>query len=100
MNYPLARKAPEEPERSLLRKEIAEAISAGAARLPGQTVCFPRALVAQFMCRRRGIDATLIYGAAISDGLTAHVWVQDGDEGIVGCEDSGRFSILARFPAR
>jgi hypothetical protein len=100
MNYPLSNIRLPESERTLIRGDIARSISRAAAHLPGETVCFPRALVAQFMCRRRGIDATIFYGAAVDGkGLAAHVWVQDGCADVVGCEDVGRFQVLARFPA-
>jgi hypothetical protein len=100
MNYPLGDVRLAESERGLIRGNIARSINRAAAHLPGETVCFPRALAAQFMCRRRGIDATIFYGAAVDGkGLAAHVWVQDGCMDVVGCEDVGRFQVLARFPA-
>jgi hypothetical protein len=100
MNYPLADVQVPEAERSLIRGHIAQSINRAAAHLRGDTVCFPRALAAQFMCRRRGIDATIFFGAAVDgNGLAAHVWVQDGGVDVVGCEDVSRFQILARFPA-
>jgi uncharacterized membrane protein YjgN (DUF898 family) len=101
MNYPLASTALTGARRAFIRNEIAWAVKTAADRLPGRTVCFPRAIAAQIMCRSRGIDAMIFYGAAVEQGqaLTAHVWVQDGREGVVGFEDVGRFSVLARFPA-
>lgn len=67
-------------------------------------VCFPVSIAAQTMLRRRRVSTTLYYGAAtmtdtVTDlgKLTAHVWLQDGAEGIVGHEDISRFQILARY---
>jgi len=90
-----------ESDRRRIRENIARSVSRAAAHLPGKTVCFPRAIAAQFMCRRRGIDATMIYGATTIEGkgLTAHVWVQDGTEDVIGCEELSRFRVLARYPA-
>jgi hypothetical protein len=52
------------------------------------------------MLRRRGIPSVLYYGAAQDDqtGLSAHVWVRDGDVDVIGCEIAYRFAILAAFP--
>jgi hypothetical protein len=52
------------------------------------------------MCRRRGISAVMYYGAAteLVGGLSAHVWVLDGDDGVVGHELASKFRVLARFP--
>lgn len=101
MNYPLGDGKPSESERALMRNDISLVIGLAAAHLPGETACFPRAMTAQFMCRRRGIDARMSYGAAVvgGTGLTAHVWVEDGSADVVGCEDLSRFRVLARFPA-
>ncbi len=68
--------------------------------LPGQTACLPRAMVAQAFLRRLGIGATLYYGAATlpDRGLTAHVWLQDGNEMIVGNPGGRDYHTLARYP--
>lgn len=69
--------------------------------LPGETVCFPRAIAAQEYLRRLGMGTTLYYGAAIlpERGLTAHVWLQDGNQVIVGDHDRQNYHILACYPA-
>lgn len=88
------------PEREHLRMEVSRAIDRTAAFLPGKTVCFPRGIAAQSMLRRRGVGTTLYYGAATlpDQGLTSHVWVQDGVNGVVGHNESNDFIILARYP--
>ena len=90
----------EELQRVELRNNIRWAIERSAAHLPGPTVCFPRGMAAQAMCRRRGIDTKLYYGAAVlaGQGLAAHVWVQDGSDGVVGYQEAGQYLVLARFP--
>jgi hypothetical protein len=52
------------------------------------------------MLRRRGIQATLYYGGATlpQEGLSAHVWVQDGTVGIVGHEVAGAYRIVLQYP--
>lgn len=97
---PLRKTAPASVVREELREDVCWAIERGARALPGETVCFPRAIAAQLMCRRRGIDTTMYYGASVDPvaGLIAHVWVQDGTHGVVGHFDSYRYSVLACFP--
>jgi hypothetical protein len=87
-------------QRERLRKEVAWAIDRTAKILPGETVCFPRGIAAQAMLRRRGVGVSLYYGVTIpSDrGPIAHVWVQDGMQGVVGHCDTAIYHVLARYP--
>lgn len=86
--------------RAQFRKEVRQAIGDAQRFLPGETACFPRAIAAQAMLRRRGVSTTLYYGAkTIPDrGLTAHAWVQDGAVGVVGYSDASDYHALARYP--
>jgi hypothetical protein len=88
-------------ERARLRGDVRWAITRAAEYLPGDTVCFPRGIAAQAMLRRRGSNATLYYGAATmpQKGLTAHVWVMDGAEGVVGHQIAGDYRVIAHFPS-
>jgi hypothetical protein len=69
--------------------------------LPGKTVCFPRGIAAFMMCRARGIDPVLYYGAAVvpGEGVKTHVWLYDGDYGITGHNLADDYCVVARFPA-
>jgi hypothetical protein len=82
------------------RKRIQWAIGRAARLLPGETVCFPRGIAGFMMCRVRGIDSVLYYGAAISQNrrLKAHVWLRDGVHGIMGHSVASEYCVLARFP--
>jgi hypothetical protein len=95
-------KAPEVvgAERERLREEVRWAIHRATRQLPGKTVCFPRAITAQVMLRRRGMGTTLYYGAAKvpGQGLMTHVWVQDGNEGVIGHLMARGYHTLARYP--
>ncbi len=88
-------------ERERTRKEVRRAIFEAARHLLGGTTCFQRAIAAQALLRRRGVGTTLYYGAATlpGHGLTTHVWVQDGDVGVVGHLVARRYHVLARYPA-
>jgi hypothetical protein len=101
LNHPVQETVISSTERAQLRRDVRWAIARASDWLPGETVCFPRAIAAQVMCRKRGITAILFYGAAVvpATGLTAHVWVQDGPDGIVGQPAAGQYGVLARFPA-
>lgn len=87
-------------ERDRLRKGVQWLIDEAAWFLPGSMACFPRAMAAQVILRRLGMDSTLYYGAgSLPDrGLTAHVWLQDGSEVIVGHHEAQDYHILARYP--
>ena len=90
------------PNRERKRRNVSWAITRGSRLLPGNTVCFPQGIAAHVMCRRRGIGTTLYYGVAIrpDTGLRAHVWLQDGSNGVVGTRVAEKYVILAQFPAR
>lgn len=102
----LLERRPSEPQvtgtrRARLRQEVRWAIATAARYLPGETVCFPRAIAAQAMLRRRRVGTMLYYGAARlpGRGLTTHAWVQDGAAGVVGHRNADKYYILARYPA-
>lgn len=77
-------------------------LSAWVRRVPWRAVCFQQGLAAQLMLRRRGLSASLYYGARRDDtgALVAHVWVRSGDIDVIGCADSEIYGVLAVFPAR
>jgi hypothetical protein len=79
-------------------RDVRWAVAAAAARLPGDTVCLPRALCANVMLRRRRVPATLTYGARTRRGrLEAHVWLTAGGVGVVGHEVAPEYSALATY---
>jgi hypothetical protein len=78
---------------------LRRAVLAWGRRLPWRALCFEQGLAAFALLRRRGLDATLHYGAATFDGeLKAHVWVTSGETEVVGCENKEDYGLLARFP--
>jgi len=101
LDRPIRKPEPNLRERWRQRKQIRWAIERGTRFLPGETMCFPRGIAGFLMCRRRGIDSVLNYGAAFypGEGLKAHVWLQDGPYGITGHSVSSEYCVLARFPA-
>lgn len=95
-------RGPEPLEQTRLRevKRIRWAILTCARRVPWRAMCFQQGLAAQLMLRRRGVPSVLHYGAAPDHrrGLSAHVWVRDGDVDVIGGENKSRFALLATFP--
>lgn len=87
-------------KRKQVRDQIRFTIYEVAERSPVEFVCFPKAIAAQAMLRRRRISTVLYYGAANDSlsGLTTHVWVQDGAEGVVGKRAAEGYNVLARYP--
>lgn len=87
-------------EREQMRRGVRWLMEEAAWFLPGETACFPRAIVAQAMLRRHGCGTTLCYGAAMlpGAGLKTHTWVEDGKEGVVGHEIAADYRVLARYP--
>jgi len=77
--------------------QVGWAVRAGARRVPFRAKCFEQGLAAWWMLRRRGMNATLHYGAARRESLVAHVWVTAGDQDVIGCENKDRFAELARL---
>ena len=77
---------------------LRRAVLAWARRLPWRTLCFEQGLAAFVLLRRRGLKATLHFGAATVAGeIKAHVWVTSGKTEVVGCENKEDFGLLKRF---
>ena len=87
-------------QRLRTRWSVTAAVNQVGDRFPVPIVCFPRAIAVQAMLRRRGIQTTVYYGAAVrpGKGLVAHVWVQDGPHGVIGQYDAEDYLVLARYP--
>lgn len=97
--HPVRRSAPPAETRVSQVNRIRWAILVWSRRMPWAR-CFQQGLAAQIMLRRRGIRSTLYYGAAPDhqQGLSAHVWVRDGDTDVVGGEVASAYAVLATFP--
>ena len=87
-------------QRKRLKNKIYSAVCEACYRLPGEMVCFPKAIAAQTMLRRRGVGIRLVYGAARNPdtGLVGHVWPQDGNDEPVDFRFTQGCHPLAHFP--
>lgn len=97
---PVTLPPPTEQARMNTRERIRWAVAACARRVPWRAMCFEQGLAAQVMLRRSGVPSTLCFGALPGGpkGVTAHVWVRDGDIDVIGGEAAARFALLATFP--
>jgi hypothetical protein len=97
---PIRRPTPPDRSRLMMTTRIRWAVVTISRRVPWRALCFQQGLAAQLMLRLRGIPSVLYYGAAQDDqiGLSAHVWVRDGDADVIGCEIAPRYAVLATFP--
>jgi hypothetical protein len=86
--------------RAAALSDVRWAIDAATRHLPWNPVCIQRGLAAQWMLRRRGIDARLHYGLTNDDRseLRAHVWVEVLGKTFVGEEDANEYVRVATFP--
>lgn len=79
--------------------QLMRSIESVAGRVPFKAVCYQKGLAAQFMLRRRGVDAILHYGVyQDAEALRAHVWVSVGGRDVMGGETKKGFIELTRFP--
>lgn len=81
--------------------DIVWAIEAAAGRLPWRNVCIHTGIAVQRMLRRRGFDATLLYGIGNDrerDGLAAHVWVSLDGVPVIGGEEARSYAPVGAFP--
>jgi len=89
----------DEPSRGVVRHDVRLSIYRASGYFSVRPVCFPQALAAQVMLRRRRVGTCLYYGSAVvpSKGLSAHVWLQDGDQAVVGRRVSAGYQVLAHY---
>lgn len=90
---------PAHPDPRELELRIARAVNKVADRAPIPLVCFPRAIAAQAMLRRRGIPVTLLFGVAKgADGqFMSHVWGVSSRGPVIGEQAAAGYTLLHRF---
>jgi len=83
----LTEAAPGSPQAQVQRR-VVRAVLRGAERLPGDTVCLPRAMAVQWMLKRRGLPSALVFGVlpdhASGDMHALHAWVESGSRVLIG----------------
>lgn len=66
------------------------------------STCLSRAIAAQALLRRRGVNTTFCYGVVTlpDRGLCAHAWLVDGEMPVIGIRPvvAEGYHVLAQFP--
>lgn len=81
-------------------RRIAWAIRQASPYTPWRSNCFPQALTAKILLRRRGIPSTLYLGAAFKAGvpeLEAHAWLRCGPLYVTGGNGHRHYGAVAAF---
>ena len=84
VSKPMHRGEPTSPRRAVLCRSVQTSLARACRLAPLNFVCYPRALAAHLMLRRRGVSTQLYFGASIDSGQPPHAWLQDGAAGIIG----------------
>lgn len=81
-------------------RKVGWAIRTVSERTPWVSNCFPQALTAKLLLRRRDIDSTLYLGAAFAEHkqeLTAHAWLRCGPAYLTGGDGREKFGAVASY---
>ena len=97
---PWLERSPDSPQRDAATiATVRQAVEIASRNVPWNAVCLPQAMACKAMLARRGQGSALHIGAAMGEvgGLTAHAWLVAGGEIVVGEDESGNVTPLARF---
>ncbi|MBW7886440.1 MAG: lasso peptide biosynthesis B2 protein [Caldilineaceae bacterium] len=81
-------------------RRVAWAIRRASPYTPWNSNCFPQALTAKILLRRRRIPSTLYLGSAIKKDeqiLESHAWLRCGSLYVTGGNGRQHFAVLAAF---
>ena len=89
---------------NLSARRLVRAVERGAARLPGDSLCLPRAMALHWLLARRGLGGVLHLGVRAGSrrgGLDdLHAWVTREGEVLIGASDEPHHVVFAaRFAA-
>jgi hypothetical protein len=88
------------PEEHLLEaRRISWAVRSASRLTPWQSNCFPQAVAAKYLLRRRGIPSTLYLGAAFKarSVLEAHAWLRCGSVYVTGGAGHKRYGTVGIY---
>jgi len=78
-------------------KRVRWAVETAARLLPWQPSCFPQAVAATALLRRRRISSTLYFGVDRGHDMEAHAWVRAGSVIVTGAPHHTRFTVVSTF---
>ena len=100
--------APVQPETSspakrldanLAQRRLARAVERAAGRLPGESLCLPRAIALQWMLRRRNFGGVIHIGVRPSQQRGSlddlHAWVTRDGEVLIGANEVPHAALFA-----
>jgi hypothetical protein len=80
--------------------QIAWAVAAASARIPGATNCLVRAVALKYLLNILGHDARLRIGAGRLEGrFEGHAWIESDGRILIGEFDDGRYTPFPLRPA-
>ena len=84
---------------NLAQRRLARAVVRAAGRLPGESLCLPRAMALQWMLRRRKLGGVIHLGVRPGDqrgGLDdLHAWVTRAGEVLIGADPKPHAALFA-----
>jgi hypothetical protein len=89
----------ETPEHLREARRVAWAVRSASRFTPWKSNCFPQAITAKILLRRKGIASTLYLGAAFKarSELEAHAWLRCGPLYVTGGAGHRHFGTLGIF---
>lgn len=92
------------PEQLLLATRIGYLVEAAARFTPWRSLCLAQVLVTQRLLARRGIPGQFYLGVRVGceltddpSGLSAHAWLQCGDQVVNGAAGHEEFTLISTF---
>ena len=87
-----------DPDPDFLRR-VGFAVRVAAANVPWRSDCFPQAIAARMLLKRRGHASRIHLGVEKSGegSIAGHAWLTCGDVVVVGGEDLDRYTEMHRF---
>jgi hypothetical protein len=87
------------PQQLAEARRVSWAVRRASSFTPWKSNCFPQAITAQFLLRRRGIPSTLYLGGALDgpDSMKAHAWLRCGPWMVTGGRGHRHFGVVAMF---
>ena len=84
---------------SNIARRIGWAVDVMSRRTPWESACLAQAIAGKFMLKRRGLTSLLYLGTRKDEAgqFTAHAWLQNGNEILLGGGGHETFTVLSAF---
>ena len=80
-------------------RQISYHVNRVASHTPWESLCLVRALTAQRIMKKEGLESTMYLGVMLEDGkMEAHAWIRHKDFYVTGGDGSG-YAVVAKFRA-